>query len=299
MYFEGLIKLRTVLVICAGYVGAIVACACFLSVPHAAYTCSVFFDDPLVEIVAAIGVVSFFTFAQLATRPFNQRVLNQLEACGLMVTFCVQLASILYWRVDSSAGFGTALTLGLTLLVGSFVAACVFVAMRMLRVARNRRAKLSQSISVAKTMAARSSAVASMIRPRARRPGGSPPPPPVAGFPTPPSVELTPTANPLFQRTRHAPEARRPRPEPQVVEVGNARKAASSGAASPASGADTQQRAGATSRRHRVEMAAKRGRGVRRGRTRPSRASVASGSAVLVPQRSPSPTPQSYFGGTE
>ena len=63
-----------------------------------------FFDDPLVEIVAAIGVVSFFTFAQLATRPFNQRVLNQLEACGLMVTFCVQLASILYWRVDSSAG---------------------------------------------------------------------------------------------------------------------------------------------------------------------------------------------------
>ena len=263
-------------------------------------TCRVFFDDPLVEIVAATGVVSFFTFAQLATRPFNQRVLNQLEACGLMVTFCVQLASILYWRVDSSPGFGTALTLGLTLLVGSFVAACVFVAMRMLRVARNRRAKLSQSISVAKIMVGRSSAVASMIRPRARRPGGSPPPPPpVAGFPTPPSVELTPTANPLFQRTRHAPEARRPRPEPQVVEVGNARKAASSGAASAASGADTQQRAGAVSRRHRVEMAAKRGCGVRRGRTRPSRASVASGSAVLVPKRSPSPTPQSYFGGTE
>ena len=132
---------------------------------------SVFVTDTLMQVVLSAALIAFFAFAHLAVRPFDTRILNVLEAAGLVVAFLVQILSVSYWRLPKDSASDTVFTMTLVLLVVSFLLACGAVGVHLFLTTRRTQAHLANALKLDARFSGRTSGAAGSGLRESRRNG--------------------------------------------------------------------------------------------------------------------------------
>lgn len=129
-YWEAVVKLRVVLVICA----------------------SVYVPDPIIAVVTATGVVSMALFAQLVVRPFNSPWLNFMETASLLMTQLVQFAGIVHAQLPATTTYSIVYSVLMTTPLILFFVAAVLTGFYVVRQVRTAKLELARTVHLARTM---------------------------------------------------------------------------------------------------------------------------------------------------